>query len=237
MSRIFAIADAHLSRVNPKPMDIFGRNWLGHPQVFFDRWLEADIALDDIVLIPGDISWATHLEEALPDLLDIAALPGQKIILRGNHDYWWSSIGKLRQALPPNMFALQNDALRFHDTTFCGSRGWSCPDSEGFSLEDDKIYKREIQRLRLSLEAAKRLGAPQDILLLHYPPTAMNGRRTGFTDLIEEFEPKCVVYGHLHGVSGERLISHWEGIPLYFVAADALNFKPFLLPHEVCASG
>jgi uncharacterized protein len=233
--RIFAIADPHLSRAAPKPMDIFGGNWTGHPEAFFEGWRSVGITEHDLVLIPGDISWAMSLEGALIDLLEIAALPGIKVISRGNHDYWWSAIGKLRQALPPQMYALQNDALELNGAILCGSRGWSCPDSEDFSLEDEKIYKREVERLRMSLQAAKKLKGARDlktIVMLHYPPTASSGRPTGFTALLEEFRPDALVYGHLHGVNPERLRKHWEGIPLHFVAADALRFKPMLLPFE-----
>lgn len=182
-------------------MDVFGGNWTGHPQAFFDGWLDSRVTAEDLILIPGDISWAMSLEDALPDLLSIAALPGQKILSRGNHDYWWPSISKLRSHLPDKMFALQNDALRIGDTAFCGTRGWTCPDSEGFSLEDEKIYKRELERLRLSLMAARKLEAAQTVVMLHYPPTASNLRPSGFTALFEEFRPTCVVYGHLHGVN------------------------------------
>ena len=231
--RLFAIADPHLSSAHSKPMDVFGGNWTGHPQAFFDGWLESGVTNDDLVLIPGDISWAMSLEDALLDLRAIAELPGRKILSRGNHDYWWPSISKLRSRLPEGMFALQNDALRVGDTAFCGTRGWTCPDADGFSLEDEKIYKRELERLRLSLQAARKLEAAQTVVMLHYPPTASNLHPTGFTALLEEFRPTCVVYGHLHGVNPERLLKDWEGIPLHFVAADALRFRPKLILEQV----
>jgi predicted phosphohydrolase len=185
--RLFAIADPHLSKAQPKPMDIFGGNWQGHPEIFFERWRET-VEADDVVLIPGDISWAMHLDDALLDLADIAALPGYKILLRGNHDYWWSSIGKVRRALPAGMWALQNDAFvisvtpagenganHVHITNtpqdipaapdakhilIAGTRGWDCPGSRQFNedgVRNAKIYVREQQRLELSLSHAQNL--------------------------------------------------------------------------------
>ncbi|MBB6096836.1 hypothetical protein HNR42_000248 [Deinobacterium chartae] len=225
---VYAIADPHLSRARPKPMDIFGGNWSGHPAAFFEGWRET-VGPDDLVLVPGDISWAMRLEEARLDLEDIAALPGIKVLSRGNHDYWWPSISRLRAALPPGMHALQNDALRIGNVVVCGSRGWVCPGSEGFTDDDEKIYTREVERLRLSLEAARTLAAPEQlpvVVMLHYPPTNSAFEPSGFTALIERYLPSGVTYGHLHGVNPDRLLKHWCGIPLHFVAADALRFRP-----------
>jgi len=180
--RIFAIADPHLSKSDPKPMDIFGGNWQGHPEVFFERWQEV-VGEKDLVLIPGDISWAMHLKNAMYDLNDIAELNGQKLLLRGNHDYWWDAIGKVRKALPERMYALQNDAFRFETepdksesskgVVIAGTRGWNCPESFDFDTNDEKIYLREVERLKLSLAAAKKLLQEGDkfIVMLHFPPT------------------------------------------------------------------
>lgn len=231
--RIFAIADPHLSTVHPKPMDIFGANWHGHPQSFFNGW-KAVIQPDDWVLVAGDISWAMHLPEALPDLNAIADLPGHKVLLRGNHDYWWPSISRLRGILPPQMHAIQHDAMRIGDWVIAGTRGWVCPGHDQFSPEDERIYKREVERLRLSLQAARKLG-DRLILMLHYPPTNAFGHPSGFTQLIEEFAPEQVVYGHLHGVNPDRLIRQWSGIPLHCVAADVVRFSPLCLVHQPVA--
>ena len=204
--RIFAIADPHLSKGDPKPMDIFGGNWEGHPDVFFERWQDV-VGEDDLVLIPGDISWAMRLEGAMLDLNDIAALNGQKVLLRGNHDYWWDSIGKLRKALPKGMFAIQNDALRFESETgagfvIAGARGWNCPDSFDFGEKDEKIYLREVERLKLSLLAAQKLLVEGDklIVMLHFPPTNFRLEPSHFTTLIAEHNPDILVYGHIHGL-------------------------------------
>ena len=171
-----------------------------------------------------------RLPEALEDLAHVAALPGTKVLLRGNHDYWWPAIGKLRAALPAGMLAVQNDALRIGDLIVSGTRGWVTPGPDSFTDEDRRIYERELERLRLSLEAARRLGAgmpgTRHILMLHYPPTGPQFAPTGFTDLIARYRPERVVYGHLHGVSVPRSLQHWGDIPTDLVAADGLGFRP-----------
>lgn len=227
--RVLAIADPHLSASQPKPMDIFGPGWQGHPERFFDGWRET-VREGDLVLVPGDISWALRLEDALQDLNDLAALPGEKVLLRGNHDYWWPSISRLRAVLPPGMHALQNDALRFGDYLVAGSRGWLVPGAKGFSEQDEKIHLRELERLRLSLTAARKLGPGKLLVMLHFPPTNAAGDRSSVITLLQEFEPAAVVYGHIHGeaVGAQPAASH--GLPLHFVAADALGFRPKLIP-------
>ncbi|PYE54932.1 metallophosphoesterase [Deinococcus yavapaiensis] len=223
--RVFAIADLHLSAMHSKPMTIFGSNWLGHPDAIFERW--ANVVRDgDLVLLPGDLSWAMRLDDALVDLKRVAELPGTKVISRGNHDYWWPSISKLRASLPPSMYAVQNDALTFGDLVVCGTRGWSVPGSDDFGPDDDKIYKRELERLRLALEAARRTGAPRTVLMLHYPPSNLHFAPSGFTSLIEAYRPTCVVYGHLHGIGVERSLKRWGDVSTHLVAADALKFTP-----------
>lgn len=224
--RIFAIADAHLSRAQPKPMTIFGDNWQGHPEVFFERWQET-IKPDDLVLIPGDISWAMTLEDALLDLNDIHNLAGTKVMLRGNHDYWWSAIGKVRNALPASIYALQNDAVQIGDTVIAGTRGWNCPGSYDFKEQDEKVYKREVARLELSLKAAKKYeNAKRLIIMLHYPPTNPKLERSGFTDLLLEAKPDAVVFGHIHGETQDFTLPVIGDAEVHFVAADALRFYP-----------
>ena len=230
--RVFAIADPHLSKAEPKPMTIFGENWAGHPEAFFERWRES-VCADDLVLIPGDISWAMRLEGALEDLRDIAALPGKKVLLRGNHDYWWPSISKLRRALPKGMYAVQNDALRFENVVVAGTRGWVTPGSTDFTEQDEKVYQRELERLKLSLESAKKLSDEttktpmKTVVMLHYPPTNLKLEPSGFTDLLLEYAPDALVFGHLHGST--RVIETLGEIQVHFVAADALSFKPRLV--------
>jgi uncharacterized protein len=221
--RVFAIADPHLSKAQPKPMNIFGGNWQGHPEIFFEKWREV-VRDEDLVLIPGDISWAMKLGDALLDLNDIAALPGKKVIMRGNHDYWWSAIGKVRKILPENMYALQNDALCIDGVVIAGTRGWTCPGTYGFTEEDQKIYVREIERLNLSLQAAKKLRGDKFVVMLHFPPTNVRLEPSGFSELLLKAKPDAVVFGHLHG---EKVaLPKLGGTDVHFVAADALGFKP-----------
>ncbi|WP_293909993.1 metallophosphoesterase [Deinococcus sp.] len=228
--RVFAIADLHLAYSTPKPMTVFGPQWAGHPDAIFEQWREV-VAPGDLVLLPGDLSWAMRLPEALGDLAHIAELPGTKVLLRGNHDYWWPTISRLRSALPPGMFAVQNDALRFGRLVVCGTRGWITPGSDAFTEEDARIYVREAERLRLSLEAARKLETleTRTILMLHYPPTGPQFGPTAFTDLIEQYKPSQVVYGHLHGLAIERSLQCWQGIQTSLVAADVLRFRPKLI--------
>ena len=225
--RVFAIADPHLSGANPKPMDIFGPNWTGHPEVFFTRWRET-VNDEDLVLVPGDISWAMTLDEAMIDLKAIADLPGTKVLLRGNHDYWWPSIGKLRAALPPRMYALQNDALLKNDVVIAGTRGWTCPGAFEFTEQDEKIYLRELERLRLSLEKASAHDGKKCVVMLHYPPTNVRLEPSGFTELIRAAQPDHLVFGHIHGETKLELPTI-GGVDINFVAADALDFVPKLL--------
>jgi predicted phosphohydrolase len=230
--RVLAIADPHLSRAAPKPMNIFGGNWEGHPEAFFEGWREV-VRDDDLVLVPGDISWAMRLEDAQADLADLGALPGTKVLLRGNHDYWWSSITRLRKALPDSMFAVQNDALRFGDVIIAGTRGWLCPGAHGFTEQDARIYQRELERLRLSLAAARSLGPGQLVVMLHFPPMNFRGEESGFIEILREAEPAAVVFGHVHGESAEKVLSADFGLPLHFVAADAVNFRPQVIIQSV----
>lgn len=151
---VYAIGDLHLPGGDDKPMAVFGAHWEGHWEKICQDW-RARVTTQDVVLIPGDISWAMQLEHALDDLHAIAALPGRKILLRGNHDYWWSSLTRVREALPEGMYALQNDAMTLEGITFCGSRGWTCPQSAG-DIENERLYARELLRLRMSLECARK---------------------------------------------------------------------------------
>jgi predicted phosphohydrolase len=221
---IYAIADLHLSHSADKPMDVFGEAWRFHVEKLERNWRET-VLDEDLVLIPGDISWAMQLNAALPDLAFIGRLPGRKILLKGNHDYWWSAIGRVRAALPENMRALQNDAFMEDDVGICGSRGWICPGSSNFSADDEKIYLREIERLKLSVRALS--ATKTRIAMMHFPPFCEKERTSGFTEIFEESGIHTVVYGHLHGEAnryafeGER-----NGVVYHCIAADKLNFIP-----------
>jgi predicted phosphohydrolase len=226
--RLFAIADPHLSRAAPKPMDIFGPGWQGHPAAFFSGWRET-VGEDDLVLVPGDISWAMRLEDAMQDLRDIADLPGRKVLLRGNHDYWWPSISRLRRDLPAGMWALQNDAVLVDGVVVSGTRGWVCPGSHGFTSEDQRIYDREVERLRLSLAHAAKLEGTYHVVMLHFPPTNPRLEPSELTDLIIAAKPDALVFGHVHGEEPQGVLARLDEVDVHFVAAAALRFRPKLI--------
>ncbi|NLJ33728.1 MAG: hypothetical protein GX349_03940 [Firmicutes bacterium] len=227
---LLALADLHLSLDGKKPMDIFAPIWHNHMDKIAANWRRV-VKPQDMVLIPGDISWALKLEEALPDLKWLAQLPGEKLLLRGNHDYWWSGIGKVRRALPPNIQALQNDHFAYGKWAICGSRGWLCPGNEGFDYQrDERIYLREVQRLELSLKSAQRAGYEKIVVALHYPPTNGKHEESGFTTLFAQYPVKKCVYGHLHGAAqATALRGKWRGVFYHLVAADAVDFTPVVI--------
>lgn len=224
--KLFAIGDLHLPGGQDKPMDIFGDGWAGHPERIRTAWLQR-VTEEDVVLVPGDLSWAMTLEEAKEDLAYLGSLPGSIVIIRGNHDYWWSSISQVRAALPQRVFALQNDHFVLPDgTAVCGARGWDLPQPSS-DPHDVKIYKREVGRLELSLQSAQRAGLQPRIAMLHYPPTTQDGRRTEVTDLLEEHGVKLCVFGHLHGAARNwALKGMLRGIEYRLVACDAIDFTP-----------
>ena len=228
---IYAIGDLHLPGGGNKPMDVFGAHWEGHFDKICADW-RARVRPGDMVLIPGDISWAMQIEEALPDLQAIGRLPGNKILLRGNHDYWWCGITRLRDMLPPGMYAVQNDAMRIEDTVFCGTRGWTRPGS-GSPAEDEKIYSRELQRMEMSLERAQALGGKRLVVMCHYPPLGDGGAETRLSRLLRRYPVDDVVYGHLHGASlAGAATGTIDGIRYHCVSCDGLDFKLYQLPGE-----
>ena len=221
---IYAIGDLHLPGGDDKPMEIFGAHWEGHFSRIARDWRER-VREEDVVLIPGDISWAMQVEDALPDLRAIGALPGRKVILRGNHDYWWCGINRLRELLPKGMYAVQNDAIRLEDVAICGTRGWTLP-APGGSAEDEKIYARELLRMEMSLDRAKRLGCPHIVVMCHYPPLGEGGEATRLSALLERYRPDDVVYGHLHGASLRGAVTGtYGGIRYHCVSCDGLHFR------------
>lgn len=224
--RIFAIADLHLPGGDLKPMNVFGSQWENHFERISADW-RTRVQADDVVLIPGDTSWAMQLDAALPDLSQIGALPGRKILLRGNHDFWWSSLSRLRAALPEQFYALQNDAMLLSGVLFAGTRGWVCPGGPGETAQDRKIYEREVQRLSLSLRDAKRLSKEAPIVaMLHFPPFPEPAAPTELTRLLSEYGVKYAVYGHLHGASTARAFcGTLESVRYQLVSCDALDFK------------
>jgi len=222
---LYGISDLHLAFDLDKPMDIFGDKWINHEEKIKKNWIEL-IKETDTVLIAGDISWALKAEESTNDLNWIDELPGQKIISKGNHDYWWGSINKLNSLYQDTKF-LQNNFYPYKDYGICGTRGWICTGSDKFTQKDEKIYSRELIRLRLSLEAAKKAGFEKYIVMLHYPPTNEKFQESDFTQIFKEYNVEKVIYGHLHGnLLGKILNGHVEGIEYIMTAADYLNFCP-----------
>jgi len=227
LPKLFGISDLHLPGSTDKTMDLFGPQWTNHGQQIAVNWLNA-VQEEDIVLIPGDISWAMKLPEAQPDLDLIGSWPGRKVLVRGNHDYWWQSISKLRQALPPTMYAIHNDSLHLEGINFCGTRGWKIPGDEGFTQEDEKIYLRDLHRLELSLQAIRAEG--EIIVMLHYPPFNEKGEPSGFVSLMKQYGVAKCVYGHLHGPKGKGGVTGpVDGISYYLVSCDQLGFAPMLI--------
>ena len=225
--KIFAISDLHISTSTNKPMDIFGGNWVGYMDKICADWKEK-VGDNDIVLIGGDISWAMNIEEAEKDIESLSKLKGKKVLIKGNHDYWWSGIGKVRDMLPENFFALQNDSIKFNNVVICGSRCWSVPGAPDFNEQDRKIYNRETERLKLSLKNAKQKMEKGDklIALVHFPPFNVLREDSDFTKIFEEYGVDSVIYGHLHGknVRADKLVVK-NGIKYYLTSCDLVENK------------
>ena len=223
---IYAIGDLHLSGEPPtKPMEIFGEHWRGHKEKIRQHWLKT-VKADDTVIICGDISWAMSLEEAAQDLDWLARLPGRKLLLRGNHDYWWTSLAKMQKRFGEHFEFLQNGCIMVGDIAVCGTRGWLLPSAEAFSAEDEKIYRREAIRLELSLQAAAKQKPAAIIAALHYPPLFARTEHTAFTNLLHNYGVQHCLYGHLHG---ENHVSAFEGlregIRYKLVSCDTQGFE------------
>ena len=225
--KIFAISDLHISTNTNKPMDVFGGNWVGYLDKIRADW-ESKVCDNDLVLIGGDISWAMSIEDAEKDISTFANLKGKKIIIKGNHDYWWSGIGKVRDMLPQGFSALQNDSVKIDNVIICGSRCWSVPGSPDFKEQDMKIYLRETERLKLSLKSAVKDRKEGDklVALVHFPPFNVKRENSAFTDLFEEFGVDVVIYGHLHGksVRSDKLVVK-NGIKYYLTSCDQVENK------------
>lgn len=194
---LYAIGDLHFSTAVNKPMNIFGDNWDNHEEKIINSW-KSKVNEEDTVLIVGDTSWAINMNEAEEDLNIIHNLPGKKIYVKGNHDYWWTTVAKLNK-LYDDMSFLQNNFYQYEEYAICGTRGWICPNDVKFTEDDDKIYKREAHRLKLSLDAAKKAGFKKMIVITHYPPTNDKLDPSLFTEIYESYGVEKVVYGHLHG--------------------------------------
>jgi predicted phosphohydrolase len=229
--KIFAVADLHLSFDEniDKPMNKFGPGWEDHPDRLKKNW-ENLVTDDDIVLVPGDISWALRIEEAIADFEWLHSLPGKKLLSKGNHDLWWSRIQYLN-SLYDDIIFLQNECyvVESENIVITASRGWPYPGSDEYTEHDEKIYARELGRMKLGLDAAKR-EAPdfRIIACLHYPPAAPNGRETEFTKLLEQYGVWKCVYGHLHGMPayGTGIKGNFRGIEYILASYDYIGGRP-----------
>ncbi len=255
---IFAIADLHLSQAADKPMNIFGSQWHDHQNRLKQAWLEL-VGENDTVIIPGDISWGMTLEEALPDLLFIDSLPGRKILSKGNHDYWWGTLGKVEtmaaQMGLSSLSFMKNNAFLVEGRAICGTRGWLLPSDPEFKTPDKIIYDREVGRLERSLTEGRALlleagekslepgskgsgkeqvsegAAGTDIIaVLHYPPLLLFAQNSDFCALLEKFRVKTCIYGHLHGKGHAKAFEgEKNGVNYHLVAGDYISFKPLRL--------
>jgi len=235
---IYAIGDLHLSfgqavdladwenNFQHKPMEEMDPAWRQHARKIYGNW-NREVARGDVVLVPGDISWAMRLDEARHDLGFLSLLTGLLICVQGNHDYWWQSVSRVRSMAASNIRFIQNDYVEAGGMKFCGSRGWVCPNSSLFKDEDEKIYRRELIRMENSLRAA---GAGRKVVLMHYMPTNEKHEYSQFIQLFESYDVKTVVYGHLHAKACRyRLPDRAWGIDFHLVSADYIGFTPKLI--------
>jgi len=226
---IYAISDLHLSLQTMKPMDVFGEQWKDHHEKIETAWREK-IQPEDIILIPGDLSWAMRFEEAVLDFNFLHTLPGLKIIGRGNHDYYWHSHQKMVEFLPQDIIPIDR---RIHDLkpwTVVSTKGWLCPGSSAYTAsQDEKYYRLEAQRLEMVLKKAKELD--QGIIaMLHFPPMNEKKEPSLFTDLLESYGVHLCIFGHLHGQSLKSDLDFSRNEVRYqLVSADYLHFEPMLL--------
>ena len=225
--KVFAISDLHLSFNNPKPMDIFGPTWEGYVDKIFSDW-KSKVGEDDVVLMAGDFSWAMKLEETKADFDMLKDLPGKKVIIRGNHDYWWKSISAVREILPLNFYAIQNDAIKFGDYIICGTRLWNLPDeNKVLSAENEKIYKRELIRLEMTLQQAQKLKTEDEkiVCMLHYPPYTLKEEDNEVTALIEKYGVNKVVFGHIHAFCKQHKVLEKNGVTYFLTSCDLVDNK------------
>ena len=227
---IYVIGDLHLSLKHPKPMDIFGANWENHDIKIKQDWL-SQVKENDLVVLPGDFSWETYLNETDVDFDFINKLPGKKLLLKGNHDYWWTTLNSMRNYLKENNFFnidfIYNNSYEYNDFLIAGTRGWSVKE-EG----NEKMLNRECIRLELSLQdAVKNYGSEKEIIVfMHYPPITNQdleqNKENDFITIMKKYNVKKCYYGHLHANSiNDAVEGNYFGIDFKLVSSDGLNFK------------
>ena len=223
---LYAIGDLHLCLGADKPMDVFGGAWVG----YMDKLREGldVIGPEDTTVLLGDLSWALDLQQAREDFAFINAIPGRKIILKGNHDYWWSTAAKFHKFCQENgfenMHVLNNNHFEYDGIAICGTRGWFF-EEEKSGTHDEKVFRRELLRLEASLKSA---GEQQKLVFLHYPPRYKGDECPEILELLKKYEVRRCFYGHLHGAShGLAMEGVWDGVDFKLVSADRLGFRPF----------
>lgn len=219
---LYALGDTHLSLGVDKPMDVFGGAWTGYLEKLTAGF--SVLKEEDTLVIAGDVSWGMSLEEATPDFAWLNAWPGRKILLKGNHDYWWNTAAKMERFFLERGFdtlhILHNNCYYYGEVALCGTRGWFYEEEK----EDQKVFLRELQRLETSLKAA---GEHEKLCFLHYPPLYDGYTCQPILDLLERYEVKACYYGHLHGGSHRLAIQGpWGHGAYHMVSADYLNFRP-----------
>lgn len=229
---IFSIADLHLPLGVNKPMDVFGKSWDNYVYKIEKNW-KTLICNDDWVIIPGDFSWATYLEESSADFDFLNSLPGKKIMMKGNHDYWWTSLKKLNEFIEnhnyKNINFLHNNAFLCDNTAVCGTRGWTYAD-ERSGEEDFRIYSREVIRLELSIQQALKYNAEEIIAFTHYPPLYHGNTNNPMTDILKKYNIKKCIYGHLHAESQRYAVTGVvDDIDYKLVSCDYLDFFPKII--------
>ena len=225
---LYAMGDLHLCLGAPKPMDVFGGAWVGYMEKL-KRGLSV-ITGDDTLILMGDLSWALDLNSAVADFAWINEIPGRKIILKGNHDYWWSTQAKFTKFCVENGFSdlnlLNNNCYFYDDWAICGTRGWFF-EEERSGVHDEKVFRRELIRLEASLKAA---GDREKMVFLHYPPRYKGYTCREILDLLESYEVRQCFYGHLHGASHKLAMEGtWDGIEYRLLSADYLDFQPYIV--------
>lgn len=222
---LYAIGDLHLCLGAPKPMDVFGGNWTGYMEKLREGM--SVIGAEDTTVLLGDLSWALDLDSAAADFAWIDKIPGKKIILKGNHDYWWNTAAKFRRFCEehdfPDLYLLNNNCHEYGDWAICGTRGWFF-EEERSGQHDEKVFRRELIRLEASLKAA---GDKPKMVFLHYPPRYKGYECREILELLEAYQVRRCYYGHLHGGSHKLALQGlWNGVEYNLVSADYLNFRP-----------
>ncbi|WP_304942336.1 metallophosphoesterase [Vallitalea guaymasensis] len=228
---IYAIGDLHLSFSNDKPMKVFGQHWDKHYIKIKNDW-EKRVKDDDLVLVPGDISWAMKLEEAREDIKFISQLPGRKILVKGNHDYWWNSLSKV-STMYKELDFIQNNSIIYKNIAICGTRGWICPNETKFTKDDEKLYNREVNRMEIALKSIRE-QVDKIYVMSHFPPTNDKLEPSDFTRLYKEYNVDKVIYGHLHGEESFKmgLQGVVDDIEYILVSCDYLDFKLKIIDAE-----